>query len=132
MKGKRRPATAFVNFGGYQPALDLYIAEGDRFRVIEGRADPADASHFTIYYVHNDVPGTIDGWLNDDETVTLAPRAGEVLERDPTYHWWSPAPGGLPGGGTVIGATGTHSTRDTKVHPVRPKRDAARDGAQQK
>lgn len=36
-----------------------------------GQPDPADASHFTIDFTAEDRRGTIDGWLQDDDTVRL-------------------------------------------------------------
>ena len=104
--------------------LEMCVAPGDRTRLTEGHPDPADPSHFTIGYVHNGAPGTIDGWLNNDDTVTLGPRAGDVLEYDATYHWWSPAPGALP---TYLYAEG-HLTRprDASIRKVLPKRDKPR------
>jgi hypothetical protein len=111
-----------AGFGsGY--GLELFVIPGDRTRVLEGKPDPADPSHFTIDYAHNAVPGTIDGWLNADDTVTLAPRAGDVLEWDATYHWWSPAPGGLPPQ-TYNGApSGVPAPFNPTTRPVLPKRD---------
>jgi hypothetical protein len=44
------------------------------FRLFAGQPDPADASHFTIEYEAARARGTIDGWLNDDDTITLRPR----------------------------------------------------------
>jgi len=118
---------AVLTFPGDPPGLDLFVAPGDRTRVLEGQPDPADPSHFTIDYVHNGVPGTIDGWLNDDDTVTLAPRAGQVVEHDATYRWWSPAPGRLPG--AIINSSGTHFPRDVTIRPVRPKGATGNAGA---
>lgn len=111
---------------GGATGLEMFVAAGDRTRVMEGRADPADPAHFTIDYVHNDVAGTIDGWLNDDDTVTLGPRAGDVLELNATYRWWSPVPGALPPHvyrGGPLGATGPF---DTTTRPALPKRDDPR------
>jgi hypothetical protein len=46
-----------------------------RFRLFAGQPDPADSSHFTIDYEADRVRGTIDGWLQDDDTIILKPRA---------------------------------------------------------
>ena len=47
-----------------------------------GQPDPNDKSHFTLAYTLNGKPGTIDGWLNDDDTVKLEVRAGSRLMID--------------------------------------------------
>lgn len=44
---------------------------GSDFRLGGGRPDPRDRSRFLIDYVHNGVPGTIVGQLDDDDTVRL-------------------------------------------------------------
>ncbi len=49
-----------------------------KIEVFGGRTDPADPAHFTIAYTVEGKPGTIDGWLNDDETVKLQIRAGSA------------------------------------------------------
>jgi len=51
----------------------------DQLRIFAGQPDPTDASHFTIAYELDGVPGTIDGWLFDDDSVRLKPRVGKVL-----------------------------------------------------
>ena len=43
-----------------------------------GRPDPADDSHFTIDYQTPDGRGTIDGWLQPDDMVTLTVRDGPL------------------------------------------------------
>ena len=108
---------------GSAAGLEMFVAPGDRTRIVEGQRDPADPSHFTIDYVHNGVPGTIDGWLNDDDTVTLGPRAGEVLEHNATYHWWSPAAGLFP---PHIYQNVLATRIDPTTQPVLPKRDNPR------
>ena len=108
---------------GPPTGLEMFVAPGDRTRLLEGQIDPTDPSHFTMDYVHNDVAGTIDGWLNDDDTVTLGPRTGDVLEHNPTYRWWSPVAGGFP----PHIYQGTLATRlDPTTRPVVPKRDDPR------
>jgi hypothetical protein len=116
--------------------LELFATPGDRLRILEGRPDPADSSHFTIDYVHNGVTGTIDGWLNDDDTVTFGPRAGEFVEQSSVFLRWSPARGGLPPGMTrgnwvIIPGTGgavlsTPPVIDPTTRPVLPKKDDPR------
>ena len=44
------------------------------FRILAGQPDGADLSHFTIDYQADRARGTIDGWLHDDDTITLKPR----------------------------------------------------------
>ena len=38
-------------------------------RVYAGQTDPADPTHFTIRYVEGGIAGTIDAWLQDDDSV---------------------------------------------------------------
>ena len=95
--------------------LMMFRQAGDGTRVLAGTPDPADASHFTIDYVHNNVPGTIDGWLNDDDSVTLAPRAGQVARATPGHVWWSP--GGAPMASWVDRQGGTY---DVATKPIPP------------
>lgn len=59
-----------------QPYLSMGLYGADRVRVFAGQPDPDNPSHFTIGYTLNGVPGTIDGWLLDDDTVSLRPREG--------------------------------------------------------
>ena len=47
-------------------------------QVFGGQSDPADLSHFTIAYTVGGQPGTLDGWLGDDETVKLQVRPGSA------------------------------------------------------
>ena len=95
--------------------LMMFREAGDGTRVLAGTPDPADASHFNIDYVHNDVSGTIDGWLNDDDSVTLAPRAGRVARTTPGYVWWSPA--GAPMASWIDRNGGTY---DVAAEPIAP------------
>jgi hypothetical protein len=52
------------------------------FRIYAGRADPADKSHFTIDYELDGKPGTIDGWLREDDRIEMLPRSGAIVDRD--------------------------------------------------
>jgi hypothetical protein len=45
-------------------------------RIFAGQPDPADASRFTIVYEWDGRRGTIDGRLNDDDTIVLTDRDG--------------------------------------------------------
>lgn len=95
--------------------LDMCRTPGTTTRLFEGRIDPADPSHFTIDYVHDGTAGTIDGWLNDDDTVTLSPRSGRVATGPGGDVWWSPAGAAMP---DWVARTGT--LRDAATQPVRP------------
>ncbi len=58
-------------------ASDLIIPPHDgHWHMFAGQPDPADASHFTIKYEIDHGPGTIDGWLQPDDTVKLQIRDG--------------------------------------------------------
>jgi hypothetical protein len=49
---------------------------GDRqVRLFTGQRDPANLAHFTIGYDCDGKRGTIDGWLQGDDTILLEPRA---------------------------------------------------------
>jgi hypothetical protein len=100
----------------------MFAVPDDRVRVLEGLPDRNDSSHFTIDYVHNDVAGTIDGWLNDDETVTLGPRAGEFIEQSAVFLRWSPVKGALPPGVVMGGPPAV----DPTTRPVLPKKNDPR------
>ena len=63
--------------------LDAYDADGDGYpdrpfhvRVYAGQIDPIDQSHFTIAYEIDRNKDIIDGYLQDDGSVTLTCRAG--------------------------------------------------------
>lgn len=45
-----------------------------QIRIYAGQPDPADASHFTIRYEMWGQSDILDGWLRDDDSVTLTPR----------------------------------------------------------
>jgi hypothetical protein len=53
------------------PAIDY----GNVLRIYAGQPDPEDASHFTIAYVLDGRPGTIDGWVRNNG-LELRPREG--------------------------------------------------------
>jgi hypothetical protein len=113
-----RPSTVFSRTTGPSSSaasLQMFRTPGDATRVTEGRADPQDSSHFTIDYVLNGTAGTIDGWLNDDESVTLSPRVGEYVEPTPGFVQWSPT-GALPAGLSAA------EVKDAATRPVaRPR-----------
>jgi hypothetical protein len=85
--------------------LYAWVDVRDRFRLLAGQPDAADASHFTIDYTINGSPGTIDGWLKDDDTVVLVPRGVAVGPGS----FWSPNPSASPGGTLSPPATGRSS-----------------------
>ena len=58
---------------------DFELQEFDKLRLFAGQPDPADGSHFTIAYELGGRPGTIDGFLRDDDTIHLVPREGKVV-----------------------------------------------------
>lgn len=62
-----------------RPAFHIFLTRAERFRAYAGQPDPADASHFTIKYEIDHVPGTIDGWLQPDASVKLQLRDGPAL-----------------------------------------------------
>jgi hypothetical protein len=51
--------------------FDSTIPHNSTLRVFAGQPDPFDDSHFTIGYEADHHAGTIDGWLEDDDTVKL-------------------------------------------------------------
>lgn len=56
-----RLALAGPSVGG----ASVHVPPDQRLRVFAGQPDPDDASHFTIGFELNGVPGVIDGWLRD-------------------------------------------------------------------
>ena len=59
--------------------IEISLTKQNRMRLYAGQPDPADASHFTIKYEIDHVPGTIDGWLQPDDTVKLQVRDGPAV-----------------------------------------------------
>lgn len=55
-------------WGGWQARAPL------RVRIFAGQPDPGNPSHFTIRYQMWGQEDVIDGWLGDDDRVTLKPR----------------------------------------------------------
>jgi hypothetical protein len=49
-------------------------------RLFAGQPDPNDDSHFTIRYEVDNQPGTIDGWLQADDTIKLQIRDGPATK----------------------------------------------------
>jgi hypothetical protein len=66
--------------GAARNQLCLYLKSQDVIRLFWGQVDPDHADHFTIGYLLNDQPGTIDGWLKDDGQVDLRVRDGPATK----------------------------------------------------
>ena len=56
------------------PFLRPFI-DDPRVTIFAGQPDPANPAHFTIDYQSDGKNGTIDGWLQSDDTILLEPRA---------------------------------------------------------
>jgi hypothetical protein len=61
--------------------LEMFRTPTETTALYAGQIDANDPSHFTIDYLLNNRMETIDGWLNDDDTVSLLPRCGSVGQR---------------------------------------------------
>ena len=78
------PSGRFLSTAALRPAEPPTPGPGythfgsQKLRVYFGQPDPADASHFTVGYTLDDVPGTIDGWLMRDDSVKLSARDGPL------------------------------------------------------
>ena len=59
-------------------AVRLIQRQDDRVTIYAGQIDPTDASHFTIAYSINGLSGTLDGWLQNDDTVRFVARDGPL------------------------------------------------------
>jgi hypothetical protein len=66
--------TPFIHLGKFNGGYPIDA----KVEVFAGQTDPSDASHFTISYSVNGQPGTLDGWLRDDDTVRLEVRPGSA------------------------------------------------------
>ncbi|HEX4125017.1 MAG TPA: hypothetical protein VHY37_09860 [Tepidisphaeraceae bacterium] len=94
-----RPSPFRVVWMGQDPDLPMPS------RVYAGRADPADASHFTIEFQWPDgIHGLIDGWLRDDDhvRVKIRPGTGDV-ESERRRLKYPPNPFGSPPADLVPG-----------------------------
>lgn len=68
----RERAVTNVDDGHGQAVLDLLeIPFGHSFLLLGGRANPDDATHFTIDFEADGTPGTIDGWLLPGDVIKL-------------------------------------------------------------
>lgn len=83
------------NHDGHEGPIQIIWTKGDTWeqgkvefmpknmlRIFAGQPDVADPSHFTISYDIDGKPGVIDGRLNNDDTLTLQPRQGRVVNRN--------------------------------------------------
>ncbi len=104
----RSPSIESVTFFSWMRPrfLDAYDDNGDgypdhpfRVRVYAGQSDPIDQSHFTIAYEIDRNKDIIDGYLQDDGSVTLTCRAGPSTR---PIDWSGPIQfgGSMQGGAT--------------------------------
>jgi len=77
-----------------QRMLEMGRTPTETTTLYAGQPDASDASHFTIDYVLNGRTETIDGWFNDDDTVSLLPRCGRITYPFGNATWM---PGDAPG-----------------------------------
>ena len=76
----------------FQDNLRLDLARRDGIlRILWGKPDPNDPTHFMIDYTVAGRVGTIDGWVKDDYSVLLEPR-GEPTSQPATPATTSTAP----------------------------------------
>jgi hypothetical protein len=61
--------------------LNIPLKPSDQVTIFAGRADSADASHFTIPFQINAESGVIDGWLRNSR-IQLRPRGGDIKSDD--------------------------------------------------
>jgi len=77
----------------FQDNLRLALAKRDGIvRILWGKADPNDSTHFTIDYTVAGRVGTIDGWVKDDFSVLLEPRGEPTSQPSTTLPAASTAP----------------------------------------
>jgi hypothetical protein len=102
------------------PRLELFRQPGDNLQVLDGMPAPNDPSRFTIDIQINGTTHTIDGQLQDNDAVTLAPRASAHVTYmggvfwNPTgvrmFDWLSKAPGA-----TTVPASGSPAASPDEV-----------------
>jgi hypothetical protein len=80
-----------VRFSG-DPTTDaeLRLDYGNILRFFGGRADPDDATHFTLHYQLDGRDGVIDGWMKDDG-IQIQPREGRWTVDAAGQGWRLPA-----------------------------------------
>jgi hypothetical protein len=62
-------------------------ADPKPMRFYGGFADPADPARFSFDYARDGVRDTIDGTLNDDDSITLVPRRGTLSHAMEPLLW---------------------------------------------
>jgi hypothetical protein len=72
--------------GNVRRRVRLALTSQQILRIYAGQVDPANDARFTIRYEIDDVPGTIEGVLQPDDSVTL-----KVLD-GPAVNSWKPLP----------------------------------------
>lgn len=53
-------------------------------RLLPVQLDSGDPTHFSIPYELDSVPGRIDAYLKNDDTVAIRPSVGRILDQDPS------------------------------------------------
>jgi len=56
----------------------LILAKGESLTLLAGQVDQADPSHFVIPYITGSGRGTIDGWLQKDNSLKIGVRDGPL------------------------------------------------------
>jgi hypothetical protein len=102
-----RPGTPFA-----KPALLRWTTAPDYLiedvgRIMTGRPDPGDASHFTIECEIAGRRNTLDGWLRDDDVVVIEPRDPLLVLTPPPPA----SPASLPSGGPAAAGPASRASR---------------------
>jgi hypothetical protein len=79
-----------LHFGYPPPKIEL--DESDELTVYAGKIDPTDTSHVTVDYLLNGQRGTIDGWLQKDDTMLFYVRSGPAATRPTQGFLSAPSP----------------------------------------
>ena len=86
ISAQSHPASQSFSFGEPRKrhllrGLTIPLNADEFLRLYVGQLDPNDNAHFTVKYEINNVPGTIDGRLETDDTVTLRIVSGPATTR---------------------------------------------------
>ena len=73
----------------WSSALVRVEAKG-QFRFYAAQLDPANPSHFTIDCAVDGQRSTIDGFLDDDDTIRFVPRSGQIVRKTGSASIWHP------------------------------------------